>query len=54
VGGIWGYAEFLEAISDRQHESHNDWVRWVGGKFDPEKFSVVKVNRELRSISKAW
>jgi len=21
---------------------------WIGGKYDPEKFSVDKVNRELR------
>jgi hypothetical protein len=53
VGGIWGYAEFLQAIGDREHASHHDLVRWVGGKFDPEKFSVVKVNRELRGITKA-
>ena len=48
VGGIWGYAEFLEAISDPKHESHEEMVEWIGGRFDPEKFSVDKVNRELR------
>jgi pRiA4b ORF-3-like protein len=48
VGGIWGYAEFLEAISDPSHEDHADMVVWIGGKFDPEKFSVDEVNRELR------
>ena len=48
VGGIWGYAEFLEAISDPSHEDHADMVVWIGGKFDPEKFSVDEVNKELR------
>jgi hypothetical protein len=48
VGGIWGYAEFLAAISDPKHERHDDLVGWIGGRFDPEKFSVEKVNRELR------
>ena len=48
VGGIWGYAEFLEAISDPSHEDHADMVDWIGGKFDPEKFSVDEVNKELR------
>ncbi|HEX4920476.1 MAG TPA: plasmid pRiA4b ORF-3 family protein [Candidatus Bathyarchaeia archaeon] len=48
VGGIWGYSEFLEAISDPKHEQRDDLVDWIGGKFDPEKFSVEKVNRELR------
>jgi hypothetical protein len=48
VGGIWGYAEFLEAITDAEHESHGDMLEWVGGEFDPEKFSVDEVNKELR------
>ena len=47
VGGIWGYAEFLEAISDPNHENHDEMVEWVGGEFDPEKFSVDEVNKEL-------
>jgi hypothetical protein len=48
VGGIWGYAEFLEAISDPNHADHDEMVEWVGGEFDPEKFSVDEVNKELR------
>jgi len=47
VGGIWGYAEFLEAISDPNHADHDEMVEWVGGEFDPEKFSVDEVNKEL-------
>ncbi|MGA2705616.1 MAG: plasmid pRiA4b ORF-3 family protein [Isosphaeraceae bacterium] len=47
-GGAWGYADFLEAIADPKHPDHRDMKEWIGGKFDPEKFSVDKVNRELR------
>ena len=47
VGGISGYAEFLEAISDPNHEDHDDMVVWSGGRFDPDEFSVDEVNREL-------
>jgi hypothetical protein len=47
VGGIWGYAEFLEAITDAKHESHGDMLEWVGEEFDPEKFSMDEVNKEL-------
>jgi len=25
-------------------------VEWVGGELDPEKFSVDKVNKELRKV----
>ncbi len=48
VGGIRGYAEFLAAMSDPKHEDHQDRVEWIGGRFDAEKFSVEKVNRELQ------
>jgi hypothetical protein len=46
-GGVWGYAEFLEAIGDPEHESQEEMLEWIGGEFDPEKFSVDKVNKEL-------
>jgi hypothetical protein len=49
-GGVWGYAEFLEAIADPKHESHEDMLEWIGGKFDPEKFDLDAVNRELRGL----
>ena len=49
-GGAWGYADFLKAIADPKHPDHRDLKEWIGGKFDPEKFSVDKVNRELRKM----
>ena len=49
-GGIGGYADFLEAISNPKHPSHRDMREWIGGKFDPEKFSVEAVNKELRRV----
>jgi hypothetical protein len=48
-GGIWGYAEFVEAIRDPQHENHEEMLEWGGGEFDPEGFDLNVVNRELRS-----
>lgn len=47
VGGTYGYGEFLEAIADPGHESHDDMLTWVGGAFDPEAFDAAQVNREL-------
>jgi hypothetical protein len=40
VGSTPGYAEFLEAISDPEHEEHDSYLEWAGGKFDPEAFDV--------------
>ena len=48
VGGVWGYADFLEAIKNPKHEAHEDMKEWIGGRFDPEKFSVAKVNTQLK------
>jgi hypothetical protein len=50
VVGAWGYADFLEAISAPEHEDHDVMWSWIGGKFDPEKFSVEAVNKELRRV----
>ena len=50
VGGVWGYADFLKAMADLNHEDHDDMVEWIGGKFAPEKFLVDKVNRELKGL----
>jgi Plasmid pRiA4b ORF-3-like protein len=50
VGGIWGYAALLEAISDPNHEDHDGTVDWVGDDFDPEEFDLNAVNRKLRKL----
>lgn len=56
VGGIGGYSNYLEAMTDPNHEEHEDMMMWRG-PFQPEDFSVEKVNHELakkfRSKAKA-
>lgn len=46
-GGVWGYYALLEALADRKHPEHYDRKEWLGRKFDPEEFSVTKVNKTL-------
>jgi hypothetical protein len=50
VGGPWGYAGFLEVISDPEHERHEEMLEWSGGEFDPEVFDLDAVNKELRRL----
>jgi hypothetical protein len=50
VGGTHGYAEFLKAIADPQHEEHDSFIEWIGGEFDAEAFDIDKVNAALRRI----
>ncbi|MBE9502779.1 MAG: plasmid pRiA4b ORF-3 family protein [Proteobacteria bacterium] len=47
VGGTFGYANFLEAMSDKNHPEHEDMMDWIGGEFDPEEFDVDVVNQIL-------
>ena len=49
-GGIYGYADFLEVMSDPKHEEHEETLEWIGGEFDPEEFDVGAVNQSLKSI----
>lgn len=53
VGGVWGYAEFLEAIADPKHEQHDDFVEWAG-KFDPEEFDAGKTTKAMRRGLPDW
>ncbi|MBX6352948.1 MAG: plasmid pRiA4b ORF-3 family protein [Thermoflavifilum sp.] len=50
VGGVSGYAAFLEAITDPTHEEHFEYLQWVGGPFDPADFNVHEVNRRLARL----
>ncbi len=50
VGGVWGYANFLEALADPDHPEHEMYTEWIGGEFDPEAFDLNAVNKELRRL----
>ena len=51
VGGPHGYANYLDAIVDCNHEEHENMLEW-SGPFDPESFSVAAVNRRLKKKSR--
>ena len=42
-GGVWGYEEFLAAISDPDHPEHESTLEWAGGAFNPEAFDPASV-----------
>src|SRR5262245_21165556 len=47
-GGMPGYENFLEAISDPEHEDHDEMLEWAGVSFDPERFDLERIDRQLR------
>ena len=48
-GGVWGYADLLEAISDPSHPQREGQLEWLGDEFDPEAFEPEIVNAGLRA-----
>jgi Plasmid pRiA4b ORF-3-like protein len=46
VGGTGGYEDYLQAMADTSHEQHEEMMAWRG-PFDPEAFSIEKVNKLL-------
>lgn len=49
-GGGWSYGDFVDAIQNPKHERHEELLEWVGGEFDPEKFNLDAVNKELQEV----
>jgi hypothetical protein len=52
-GGVWGYANFLEAIRDREHPEHEEYLEWVGEAFDPEAFDLNLVKKILEGYKRS-
>jgi hypothetical protein len=49
-GGTGGYENLLDAMSDPEHEAHEDLMTWLGGAYDPAAFSVTRVNVALARL----
>lgn len=54
VGGLWGYAEFLDAIADPAHENHAEMKEWAGETFDPKAVDVEALADDVAALAKAW
>jgi hypothetical protein len=50
VGGPGGYAHFLEAITNHDHDEHDSYLEWVGGSFDPAEFDLAGTNERCQKI----
>lgn len=42
-GGPWGYEEFLRIIRNPKHKEHKEMLKWIGDKFDPERFDLKEI-----------
>lgn len=54
VGGVVGYADFLEAIRDKTNEEREALFEWVSGWFDPEEFDPVVATKNMKKGLPSW
>jgi DNA-binding transcriptional regulator YdaS (Cro superfamily) len=53
VGGIGGFANFLDAINDPDDPEHEDKLEW-SGPFDPAKFDKEQATANMKTGLPAW
>jgi hypothetical protein len=53
-GGPWGYAGFLAAITDPDHERHAEFKEWVGEEFDPNIIDSGWLGEQVARLAKRW
>jgi hypothetical protein len=54
VGAPWGYAQFLEAISNPKHERYAELTEWIGDDFDPNTFDADDAAEAVAKLAKNW
>ena len=50
VGGIPGYTDFLDILSDPSHDEHLSMLEWCGCGFDPAVFDQAETNRRFAGL----
>lgn len=50
-GGPWGYAHYLEAVADPDHEEHDDMIEWRGPGFDPSAIDEAAIRKEFTKFA---
>ena len=53
-GGIWGYADLAQTLTDPTHPGHDDMLEWLGlsdaADFDPAEFDAQTVTQALSEL----
>ena len=49
-GGVYGYADLLQVLTDPHHEEHEHLMEWAGGPIDPTSFDLVAANAALQCV----
>lgn len=49
-GGVYGYYDFVAAVSDPSHPDHAHMTEWIGRPWDVKAFDIENANSWLRDI----
>lgn len=49
-GGVGGYKRLLETLADPSDPEHDQYVNWIGGRWDAEEFNLDTVNTLLLRV----
>ncbi len=49
-GGVPGYENVLDVLSNPEDEEYEEMIDWVGGDFDSEEFDCEEANGEVRGM----
>ena len=44
VGGLWGYYSMLEVLQDPDDPEREEYLEWLGDKFDPGYINLEEIN----------
>ncbi|MFM7055790.1 MAG: plasmid pRiA4b ORF-3 family protein [Planctomycetota bacterium] len=53
-GGVWGYENMLEALSNPDHEEHAELLEWTGGGIDSEAFDAKTATQAMKTGLVNW
>ncbi len=53
VGGVYGFADYVEAITNPNHGQHDELLEWHG-PFDPAQFDAAKATRRMKKGLPSW
>lgn len=53
VGGVWGFADFVEAIMNPDHDQHDEFLEW-NGPFDPADFDTARATQRMKQGLPVW
>ena len=49
-GGIYGYYDMLDILSDPDREEHEGVSEWIGDDYDPEYFNKDELNEYVQDL----